>query len=161
MAKVLEVFEDYLNVHLIQELCTGGSVYERILERQYFTEQEAAVLVKHMLQALAPFHQSHLYHGSRSAGSAPSILDFFEYEVKTKTSQLVYCSLVLWFFVYLWDPRGLSPECFRFLNASPHAPLKLVDFGLELKAHRWNAVEHLSGPDLQSPCLGLRGLAEA
>ena len=54
--------------------------------------------------------------------------------------------------------RGLSPECFRFLNASPHAPLKLVDFGLELKAHRWNAVEHLSGPDLQSPCLGLRCL---
>lgn len=111
VAKVLEVFEDYLNVHLIQELCTGGSVYERILERQYFTEQEAAVLVKHMLQALAPFHENHLYHGS------------------------------------------LSPECFRFLNASPHAPLKLVDFGLELKAHRWNAVEHLSGPDLQSPCL--------
>ena len=52
--------------------------------------------------------------------------------------------------------KGLSPECFRFLNSSPHSPLKLVDFGLELKAHRWNAVEHLSGPDLQNPCPDLR-----
>mmetsp|Transcript_11996 Transcript_11996/g.28643 ORF Transcript_11996/g.28643 Transcript_11996/m.28643 type:complete len:466 (+) Transcript_11996:1-1398(+) len=86
-------------------------MYERILEKQCFTEQEAAVLVKHMLQSLAPFHDNHLYHGS------------------------------------------LNPECFRFLNASPHSPLKLVDFGLELKAHRWDAVEHLSGPDLQNPCL--------
>ena len=111
IAKVLEVFEDYVNIHLVQELCTGGSIYERILERQYFTEQETAVLVKHMLQALVPLHANHMYHGS------------------------------------------LNPECFRFLNTSPHSPLKLVDFGLELKAHRWDAVEHVSGPDLHNPSL--------
>ena len=27
-------------MHLLQEYCTGGSVYDRILERQYFTEQD-------------------------------------------------------------------------------------------------------------------------
>ena len=48
---------------------------------------------------------------------------------------------------------SLNPECFRFLNTSPHSPLKLVDFGLELKAHRWDAVEHVSGPDLHNPSL--------
>ena len=111
IAKVFEVFEDYVNIHVVQELCTGGSVYERILERQYFTEQETAVLVKHMLQALVPLHTNHMYHGS------------------------------------------LNPECFRFLNSSPHSPLKLVDFGLELKAHRWDAVEHVGGPDLHNPSL--------
>lgn len=111
IAKVFEVFEDYVNIHLVQELCTGGSVYERILERQYFTEQETAVLVKHMLQALVPLHANYMHHGS------------------------------------------LNPESFRFLNASPHSPLKLVDFGLELKAHRWDAVEHVGGPDLQNPSL--------
>ena len=111
VAKVFEVFEDYVNIHLVQELCTGGSIYERILERQYFTEQESAVLVKHMLQALVPLHSSLLYHGS------------------------------------------LNPESFRFLNSSPHSPLKLVDFGLELKAHRWDAVEHVVGPDLHNPSL--------
>mmetsp|Transcript_75420 Transcript_75420/g.157243 ORF Transcript_75420/g.157243 Transcript_75420/m.157243 type:complete len:669 (+) Transcript_75420:75-2081(+) len=110
VAKIHEVFEDYMNVHLVSEHCTGGSVYERILERQYFTEQESAVLVKHMLEALLTFHDHHLYHGC------------------------------------------LTPDSFRFLSDSPHAPLKLVDFGIELKVHRWEAVEHLGGgPDLQNP----------
>jgi len=110
VAKVFEVFEDYMNVHLLLEHCTGGTVYERILARQYFTEQESAVLVRHMLQTIAPLHDCGLYHGS------------------------------------------LTPDSFRFLNGSPHAPLKLVDFGVELKIHRWEAVERLSsGPDLQNP----------
>jgi len=110
IAKVFEVFEDYMNIHVLLEHCTGGTVYERILERQYFTEQESAVLVKHMLEALLPFHENHLYHGS------------------------------------------ISPDSFRFLNDSPHAPLKLVDFGVDLKVHRWDAVENVgAGPDLQNP----------
>lgn len=110
VAKVFEVFEDYMNVHVLFERCTGGSVYERILERQYFTEQESAMIVKHMLQALVPFHENHLYHGS------------------------------------------IVPDSFRFLNRSPHSPLKLVDFGIELKVHRWDAVESVvGGPDLQNP----------
>ncbi|CAE8727505.1 unnamed protein product [Polarella glacialis] len=110
VATVFEVFEDYMNVHLLLEQCTGGTIYERILERQYFTEQESAVLIKHMLEALAPFHENNVFHGS------------------------------------------VTPDSFRFLNQSPHAPLKLVDFGIELKAHRWDAVEHVTGgPDIQNP----------
>jgi len=110
VAKVCDVFEDYMHIHLLLEHCSGGSIYERILERQYFTEQESAVLVKHILQALLAFHDKHLYHGC------------------------------------------LTPDSFRFLSDSPHAPLKLVDFGIELKVHRWDAVENLNiGPDLQNP----------
>lgn len=110
VAKVFEVFEDYMDVHLLLEHCSGGTIYERILERQYFTEQESAMLIKHMLQALAPFHEAHLYHGN------------------------------------------LTPDSFRFLNDSPHSPLKLIEFGIELKVHRWDAMEHVSGgPDPQNP----------
>lgn len=110
MAKVLEVYDDHMHAHLIMENCTGGTVYERILDRQSFTEQECAVLVRHMLQALIPLHDQHLFHGS------------------------------------------LTPESFCFLSDSPHSTLKLVDFGIELKVHRWDAVEHVSGgPDIQNP----------
>jgi len=110
VAKIFEVYEDHMNVSLLLEQCSGGTIYDRILERQYFTEQESAVLVKHMLEALVPFHDNHLYHGS------------------------------------------LSPDAFRFLNKSTHSPLKMVDFGLELKIHRWDAVESVGGgPDLQNP----------
>lgn len=110
VSKVFEVFEDPVHVHLLQEQCTGGTVYERILERQYFTEQESAVLVRHMLQAVLPLHHSKEYHGN------------------------------------------LAPESFRFLNSTPHAPLKLVDYGVELKIHRWDAIETpKASEDLQNP----------
>mmetsp|Transcript_59332 Transcript_59332/g.109696 ORF Transcript_59332/g.109696 Transcript_59332/m.109696 type:complete len:724 (-) Transcript_59332:30-2201(-) len=103
VAKVFEVFEDHLNMHLLMERCTGGSLYERILERQYFTEQESAMLVKHMLESMLALHEQRLYHGN------------------------------------------LTPASFGFLSASPAAPLKLLDFGLELKIHWWDAVEHVEG----------------
>eukprot|EP00927_Polykrikos_kofoidii_P046678 TRINITY_DN40838_c0_g1_i1.p1 TRINITY_DN40838_c0_g1~~TRINITY_DN40838_c0_g1_i1.p1 ORF type:complete len:679 (+),score=102.52 TRINITY_DN40838_c0_g1_i1:65-2101(+) len=110
IAKVLECFEDYVNIYLVLEHCSGGTAYERILQRQYFTEQEASVLVRHMLQSLEVLHEHKLFHGC------------------------------------------LSPESFCFLNDSPHSPLKLVDFGIELKAHRWDAVEQVNGSlELQNP----------
>mmetsp|Transcript_108152 Transcript_108152/g.312539 ORF Transcript_108152/g.312539 Transcript_108152/m.312539 type:complete len:675 (-) Transcript_108152:93-2117(-) len=110
LAKIHEVFEDFLTLHLVMERCTGGSVYERIMQKQVFTEQESAVLVKHMLEALLPLHERHLYHGC------------------------------------------LSPESFRFSSDAPAATLKLADFGLDLKAHRWDASEHLvGGPELDVP----------
>jgi len=101
VVRLFEVFEDYMYVHLLLEQCTGGTVYERILERQYFTEQEAVLLIRHMLQALVPLHDNHIYHGS------------------------------------------LTPDSFRFLNDSLHAPLKLVDFGIDLKVHRWDTMEQI------------------
>eukprot|EP00931_Biecheleriopsis_adriatica_P082893 TRINITY_DN5638_c1_g1_i1.p1 TRINITY_DN5638_c1_g1~~TRINITY_DN5638_c1_g1_i1.p1 ORF type:complete len:659 (-),score=142.87 TRINITY_DN5638_c1_g1_i1:30-2006(-) len=111
ISTVHELFEDYVSVHVIQEQCRGGTIYQRIFDRQYFTEQQSAMLVKNMLLALAPLHENHLYHGS------------------------------------------LTPESFRFLDSCTHAPLKLIDFGIELKAHRWEAAEHLTGgPGLQEPC---------
>eukprot|EP00929_Paragymnodinium_shiwhaense_P007387 TRINITY_DN111288_c0_g1_i1.p1 TRINITY_DN111288_c0_g1~~TRINITY_DN111288_c0_g1_i1.p1 ORF type:complete len:838 (-),score=150.09 TRINITY_DN111288_c0_g1_i1:175-2634(-) len=110
VARVVDVFEDYVHVHLLLEYCTGGTAYDRILERQYFTEQESAVIVRHMLEALEVLHQEQLYHGC------------------------------------------LAPDSFRFQHDMPHAPLKLVDFGIELKVHRWDAVEQINGgPDLQNP----------
>lgn len=111
IARAFEVFEDYCSVHLLLERCTGGTVYERILQREHFTEQESAVLLRHMLLSLLVLHDEGLYHGS------------------------------------------LTPDSFRFLNVSPHSPLKMVDFGIEVKVHRWDAVEHPTsdGLDLQNP----------
>lgn len=99
IVKTFEVFADYKNLCLVSESCTGGTVYDRILHRHYFTEQESAVLIRHMLQAVSHLHEKHLFHGH------------------------------------------LAPDSFRFLNETPHAQLKLVDFGLELKAHHWDSVE--------------------
>jgi len=99
VAKIIDVYEDSFSMHLLQEHCSGGSVYERILERQYFTEQESAVLVRHMLLSLLPLHDNRVFHGN------------------------------------------LSPSCFHFLSDAPQSPLKLVDFGLDLKTLWWDDIE--------------------
>jgi serine/threonine protein kinase len=97
VSRILEVFEDCRTVSLVMEHCSGGTVYDRILQRQYFAEQESAVLIRHILQSLAPLHRNGLAHGQP------------------------------------------TPDSFRFHSETPHAALKLVDFGLELKVHMWDA----------------------
>jgi len=93
------VFEDARAFHLVSEGSTlggGGSLFDRILKHECFSEQECALLVKHLLQAVEVLHNADLAHGF------------------------------------------LHPECFRFDSDRAHAPLKLVDYGLELKVSLWD-----------------------
>jgi len=90
-ARIMEIYEDSRSMALVMENCSGGTVQERILQRQSFSEQECAVLIKHMLQCLHELQNVGLAHGH------------------------------------------LSPESFRFASDQTQAPLKMVDFGLELK----------------------------
>merc|ERR1740121_2852945 len=98
VARILEVFEDARSISLVMEECTGGTVYDRILQRQYFAEQESAVLIRHCLQSLASLHRRGLSHGFP------------------------------------------TPDSFRFQSEQTHASLKLMDFGLDLRVHRWDAL---------------------
>lgn len=43
--KLYQVFEDSRNLHLVTELCTGGELFDRIIDRGHYTEADAAVLV--------------------------------------------------------------------------------------------------------------------
>jgi len=103
IARILEVFEDCRTMSLVMEQCSGGTVYDRILQRQCFAEQESAVVIRHALQSLASLHRCGLSHGHP------------------------------------------TPDSFRFHCETPHAALKLVDFGLELKVHMWDALETEDG----------------
>lgn len=85
-------------MNLITENCSGGMVYDRILQQTYFVEQESAVLVRHVLESLSLLHRQGISHGQ------------------------------------------LTPESFRFHSEQRHAPLKLVDFGLELKVYLWDSL---------------------
>jgi len=91
VSSVFEVYEDYKNIYMIQERLSGGTVAERILAREYFTEQETAVLIKHMLLDIQKLHQADIYHGNLYPGSfrflndspsAPLKLDDFGLSLK-------------------------------------------------------------------------------
>ena len=44
--KLYEYFEDEKNVYLITELCQGGELFEKIVEKEFFEESYAARIFK-------------------------------------------------------------------------------------------------------------------
>mmetsp|Transcript_4996 Transcript_4996/g.14334 ORF Transcript_4996/g.14334 Transcript_4996/m.14334 type:complete len:363 (-) Transcript_4996:506-1594(-) len=61
--KLVDVFEDKEHVHLVQEMCTGGELFDRIVARRespqggQFSECEAALIVRQILDAVAYCHE--------------------------------------------------------------------------------------------------------
>jgi len=39
--KLYETYEDNKNVYLVMELCEGGELFDRIIDKGHFTEKEA------------------------------------------------------------------------------------------------------------------------
>lgn len=56
MIKLYEYFEDETNVYLIMEICTGGELFDRIIEKEFFSERYAAKVFKQILQAINYCH---------------------------------------------------------------------------------------------------------
>jgi len=47
--KLYEYFEDDKNVYLVTEVCKGGELFDRIIENEFFSEQQAARIFKQIL----------------------------------------------------------------------------------------------------------------
>lgn len=62
MIKLYEYFEDEENVYLVNELCTGGELFDRIIKNEYFNEEMAAKIFKQILMALNYCHQVNIVH---------------------------------------------------------------------------------------------------
>lgn len=60
--KLYEYFEDEENVYLVNELCTGGELFDRIIKAEYFNEEVAAKIFRQILQALNYCHQLSIVH---------------------------------------------------------------------------------------------------
>lgn len=60
--KLYETFEDARNVYLVMELCEGGELFDRIIEKQHFSEKEAREIFKQIAQGLAHCHANHICH---------------------------------------------------------------------------------------------------
>jgi calcium/calmodulin-dependent protein kinase I len=49
-------------VRLVLELCEGGELFDRIQQKQYYPEQEAKVLIRNLLEAVAFIHSKGIMH---------------------------------------------------------------------------------------------------
>lgn len=50
------------DVHIIMELCEGGELFDRIVERKYYTERQAARVIRQVVEVLEAIHSKGLVH---------------------------------------------------------------------------------------------------
>lgn len=82
IVKIFEIFEDRDQIHMILELCTGGELVARIMEKPNgITEGEAARHLVTMLSALSHCHENSIVHRDVK-------LDNFVYVDESETAEL-------------------------------------------------------------------------
>ena len=83
---VFEYFEDENHLYIVTELCTGGELFDKIVEKTKFTEAEAAKVMEQMLSAVVFCHKEGIVHRDlklenimmtdTSSTSVPKLVDF-------------------------------------------------------------------------------------
>lgn len=62
IVRLYEVYENRSTIFMVQELCSGCELFEEIVQRRHFTENEAAIVLKQILQAISYCHQMDIAH---------------------------------------------------------------------------------------------------
>eukprot|EP00286_Rhodomonas_abbreviata_P015214 CAMPEP_0181322184 /NCGR_PEP_ID=MMETSP1101-20121128/19093_1 /TAXON_ID=46948 /ORGANISM="Rhodomonas abbreviata, Strain Caron Lab Isolate" /LENGTH=387 /DNA_ID=CAMNT_0023430081 /DNA_START=212 /DNA_END=1375 /DNA_ORIENTATION=+ len=60
--RLLEVFEDAKAVHLVEELATGGELFDRILDLGHFSEKDAAKVIRQVIEGIEHMHSVGTVH---------------------------------------------------------------------------------------------------
>mmetsp|Transcript_66756 Transcript_66756/g.148234 ORF Transcript_66756/g.148234 Transcript_66756/m.148234 type:complete len:527 (+) Transcript_66756:50-1630(+) len=60
--KLYETFEDRRHLYLVMELCSGGELFDRIIEAGHFRESDGAIVVSHILHAIFYMHKNEVCH---------------------------------------------------------------------------------------------------
>jgi calcium-dependent protein kinase len=60
--KLIESFEDHRNIYLVMELCSGGELFDRIIDAGHFTEVQAAILMQQIFRAMFYMHENCICH---------------------------------------------------------------------------------------------------
>ncbi|KAA8498277.1 Calcium-dependent protein kinase 2 [Porphyridium purpureum] len=62
MVTLIDQYEDNHKVDLIMELCSGGELFDRIIQRGHYSEKDAAALMRVMLDVIAYMNKKNLIH---------------------------------------------------------------------------------------------------
>lgn len=60
--KIYEAYEDKESLYIVTELIHGGELFDEISKRHNFTEQDAAVIVRQILEAMSYCHGVNIVH---------------------------------------------------------------------------------------------------
>jgi len=86
VVKLFEIFDEKQCLYLVLELMTGGELFDRIVEKEHYSEKEAADTIRPICDAIRYCHTSDIIHrdlkpenllyGSREDSAIIKISDF-------------------------------------------------------------------------------------
>ena len=62
IVKMYEYFEDTNVLYLVQDVCKGGELFDEIIRRANFREEDAALIISRILNAMNYCHQRNIVH---------------------------------------------------------------------------------------------------
>ncbi|CBK22107.2 uncharacterized protein [Blastocystis hominis] len=62
IARIVDIYEDPLLVHIVMEYLGGGDLYHRVAKKGCFSEREAANVIRRIGSALEELHKEHIFH---------------------------------------------------------------------------------------------------
>ncbi|XP_054800234.1 calcium-dependent protein kinase 20-like isoform X2 [Prosopis cineraria] len=60
--QIIGAYEDAVAVHVVMELCAGGELFDRIIQRGHYTEKRAAELARVIVGVVEAFHSMGVMH---------------------------------------------------------------------------------------------------
>ena len=57
-----EVYESHSEIYLVQELCLGGELFDRVVTKSAYSERDASEIIFNLLQALEYLHSKGIIH---------------------------------------------------------------------------------------------------
>jgi len=62
IVKIFDTFEDSKDVHIVMEICSGGELFERIIQEKKYSEKKAADMCRTIVEAVTHMHQMGVMH---------------------------------------------------------------------------------------------------
>ena len=62
VVRIRATYEDNLCVHLVMELCKGGELFDRIVQKGHYSEKKAAELMKTIVKVVEGCHALGVMH---------------------------------------------------------------------------------------------------
>lgn len=62
VVRIKGAYEDNVFVHLVMELCAGGELFDRIVQKGHYSEREAAKLMKTIVGVVEACHSLGVMH---------------------------------------------------------------------------------------------------
>jgi calcium-dependent protein kinase len=92
--RLFETFEDHRQIYLVMELCTGGELFDRIIDAGHFTEVQAAILMCQIIRAIFYMHENFVCHRDLK----PENFIFLTKDpIETSSLKLIDFGLSTWF----------------------------------------------------------------